>query len=243
MNREDAASVYGLLVMAVNLNNAPRYNGCKGVVVNYSNDRFRVRLEDGTFLKLKASNVVICSETQSPFTREEALGVLRRIGKYKDMTDSFGTRIRSLLEIAQFAVQCMNVPDTVFYVHKTKKNELAFNMLGSTFHITTDQVQPTHLYHWYVFRGDDFLRGTHENIFVFKRLVSSMVGNDVPTECTICFEEFGLCDAHILKCGHFFCYPCLQKYTHSTYPFIKCAYCGEFDDTRYMIGRDICRKY
>lgn len=157
-SREDAASVSYLFVMAVNLNNAPQYNGsfgCKGVVVNYSNERFRVRLENGTFLRLKASNVVICSETPSPFTREEALGVLKTIGKYKDMTDSFGTRIQSLVDIAQFAVQCMNVPDTVFYIHKTKKNELAFNMLGSTFHITTDQ--PTHLYNWYVFKGDAFL--------------------------------------------------------------------------------------
>ena len=82
-----------------------------------------------------------------------------------------------------------------------------------------------------------------ENIFVFKRLVLNMVGSEIPTKCTICFEEFGLYNAHILKCGHFFCYPCLQQYTRSTYPLIKCAYCGDVDDTRYIIGRDICRKY
>lgn len=239
----DAASVRGMFVMAVNLNNAPQYNGRKGVVVNYSDERFRVQLkEDGTFLRLKACNVVICSEAPSPFTREEAVEVLKTIGKYKDITNKLGTSIRSLLDMAQFAVECMNVPDTLFYIHKTKKNELAFNMLGSTFHITANHVQPTHLYNWYVFKGDDFLRGTFESIFVFKRLVSNMVSSDT-TKCTICLEEFGVYNAHILKCGHFFCYPCLQKYTRSTYPLIKCAYCGDVDDTRYMIGQDICRKY
>ena len=82
-SREDAASVRNLFVMAVNLNNAAQYNGCKGVVVNYSNERFRVRLK-GTFLKLKACNVVICSEAPSPFTRDEALAVLKTIGKCTD---------------------------------------------------------------------------------------------------------------------------------------------------------------
>jgi hypothetical protein len=147
------------------------------------------------------------------------------------------------VDIAHFAVECMNVPDTVFYIHKTKNNELAFNMLGSTFHLTVDHVQPTHLYNWYIFKGDDFLRGTFENIFVFKRLVLNMVCSDTPTSCTICFEEFGLCDAQILTCGHFFCYPCLRTYARSTYPRIKCAYCGEVDNTRYIAGRDIFRKF
>ena len=111
-SREDAASVRNLFVMAVNLNNAAQYNGCKGVVVNYSNERFRVRLK-GTFLKVKACNVVICSEAPSPFTRDEALAVLKTIGKCTDMTNKFGTSIRSLLDMAQFAVECINMPDTV----------------------------------------------------------------------------------------------------------------------------------